>query len=240
MNMNKIINRLCKKNLNALIVVWLVLMLMLVSVVEVGRQVLAASTTTLSQTINPGTLTVDIVDGSYNSVASPGVTMNAVTFSFSCQTSTGTLGTSTEKIYVQNPDAADNGWTLTIAPSTTTASLEAATAGTKDFDFNDDGGSGCTDGTDADTLAGQMTINPSGATLAVGQCANCTTTGITLGSSTAYVEGTTDSVTLLTAASTSDDIGDWTLTGVSISQTIPAEQPADTYTIDLTLTVTAS
>jgi len=66
-------------------------------------------------------------------------------------------------------------------------------------------------------------------------------TNITKGSSTAYNEGTTDSVTLLTAAALSDDIGDWTLQSVSISQTIPAEQPAATdYTINMVLTVTAS
>ncbi|MDP1760153.1 MAG: hypothetical protein Q8L01_01720, partial [Candidatus Woesebacteria bacterium] len=78
------------------------------------------------------------------------------------------------------------------------------------------------------------------ATLVVGQCNSCVVTNITKGASTAYVEGTTDSVTLLAGAATSDDIGDWTLQAVSISQTIPAEQPAASdYTLNMVLTVAA-
>ena len=200
--------------------------------------VFASSTSQFTQVINPGTLTVDIVDGSYNSVTSPSVAMGAVTFSFNCQTATGTFGTSTEQIYVQNPDGADNGWTLTMAATNTTDVWNSA--GT-DYDFNDPNGSGCTDGSDADSLGGQMTVDPSGATLATGNCSSCTTNNITKGSSASFNEGTTDSITLLTAAAASDDIGDWTLQGVSISQTIPAEQPAASdYAINMVLTVTAS
>lgn len=203
-----------------------------------GGYVWAASTSNFTQTINAGTLSTDIVDASYASVSSPSVAMNAVTFSFACQTATGTFGTATQNIYVSNPDAADGGWTLTLAASATTDVWDSA--GT-DFDFNDANGSGCTDGADTDSVGGQMTVDPSGATLATGQCASCVATNITKGSSTAYVEGTTDSVTLLTAAAASSDIGDWKLTGASISQKVPAEQPAASdYDINMTLTVTAS
>lgn len=203
-----------------------------------GVCVWAASTSSFTQTINAGTLSTDIVDASYASVSSPAVAMNAVTFSFACQTATGTFGTATQNIYVSNPDAADSGWTLTLAASATTDIWDSA--GT-DFDFNDSSGTGCTDGADADSVGGQMTVNPSGGTLAVGQCASCAVTNITKGSSTAFVEGTADSVTLLTAAAASNDIGDWKLTGVSISQKIPAEQPAASdYDINMTLTATAS
>lgn len=200
-------------------------------------QIFAANTSNFTQTINAGTLTIDIVDGSYDTVGSPSVTFAAQTFSFACQTSTGTLGTATQQIYVQNPDAADGGWTASIAGSATTALWDSA--GT-DYDFNDASGSGCTDGADADSVGGQMTVDASGGTLAVGACSACATTSITKGSSTAFVEGTTNSITLLNAAAGSDDIGDWTLQDVALSQTIPGEQPAASdYDINMVVSVVA-
>lgn len=200
--------------------------------------VLAAGTSNFQQTINAGTLSTDIVDGSYASVASPSVAMTGATFAFTCQTVTGTFGSGSEKIYVSNPDGADNGWTLTLAAQAVSSVWDGAGS---DYDFNDASGSGCTDGGDADSIGGQMTVDASGGTLAVGQCASCATTSITKGSSNAYVSGTTDSVTLLTAASGSNDVGDWTLTGVSVSQKVPAEQAAASdYDINMVLTATAS
>jgi hypothetical protein len=199
---------------------------------------LAASTSNFQQTITAGTLSVDIVDGSFDTVASPAVALSSTGFSFSCQTTTGTFGTGTQQIYMQNPDAADSGFTVSLAASSPTSVWDSA--GT-DFDFNDPTSSGCGDGADTDTLSGQMTIDPSGATLAAGNCASCDTTGVTLGSSTAFSEGATDSITLVTAAAGADDIGDWTVQGIDVSQTIPAEQPAATdYDIDMTLSIVAS
>jgi hypothetical protein len=201
----------------------------------------ALSTSNLSQIINPGTLVVDIVDGSYAPVTNPGVAMSTKTFNFACQkdadASTGTFGTSTEQIYVKNPDAADNGWNVSIAAANTNAVWESV-KGT--YDFNDVAGSGCNDGADSDSVAGKLTVNPSVGTLAVGACLNCTTTDITKGSSASFTEGSVDSITLLAAAGGSDDIGDFRLQGVALSQTIPAEQPAaDDYNIDMVLSVTA-
>lgn len=201
----------------------------------VGSYVLASSTSNFQQTINAGTLSIDIVDGSYVTVGSPSITMSAATFSFTCQTVTGTFGSASQNIYVKNPDAADGGWTASLAASATTAIWDST--GT-DYDFNDSTGSGCTDGADADSLGGQMTVDPSVGTLAIGQCAACATTNITKGSSTPYVEGTTNSVTILTGAAASSDIGDWKLTGVSISQKIPLEQPAASdYDINMVLSI---
>ncbi len=200
--------------------------------------VLASATSSFTQTINPGTLTVDIVDGSYVTVGSPSVAMNAATFSFSCQTSTGTFGTASQVIYVKNPNAAKKCWAVALAASSPTAYWNSA--GTK-MDFNDPTSSGCTDGADTDSYKGQMTVDPSVGTLAVGQCASCGTSNITKGSSAAFNEGTVDSITVLTGAAGSDDIGDWKLTGVAVSQKIPAEQPAASdYSLDLTLSITAS
>ncbi len=200
--------------------------------------VLAASTSNFQQTITAGTLSVDIVDGSYVTVGSPSVALGSTAFSFSCQTTTGSFGTVSQQIYIQNPDAADNGYTVSLAASDPTDVWDSA--GT-DFDFNDSGSSGCADSGDADSLAGQMTVDPSGATLDVGNCASCVTTNVTLGSSDAFEEGSTDSITLVTASSGSDDVGDWTIQGIDISQTIPAEQPAASdYDIDMTLSILAS
>lgn len=200
--------------------------------------VFATGTSNFQQTINPGTLSTSIVDGSYVAVSSPAVAMTSATFSFSCQTVTGTFGTSSEKIYVANPDAADNGWTLTVAG---TAATNVWSGASSSYDFNDAAGSGCTDGADADSFGGQMTVDASGSTLSAGSCSSCSTSNISKGSSTAFAQGTTDSVTLLNASASSNDVGDWTLTGVSVSQKIPAEQAAGSdYSINMMLTVTAS
>ncbi|MBI4426258.1 MAG: hypothetical protein HY567_01670 [Candidatus Kerfeldbacteria bacterium] len=211
----------------------------LVLVAGAGTFVYASSTSNFQQTINAGTLAVDIVDGSYVTVASPSVVMSTATFSFACQTITGTFGSATQNIYVSNPDAADNGWTASLAASATTAIWDSV--GT-DYDFNDNGTSGCADSAvDTDALGGQMTVDPSVGTLATGQCNSCVTTNITKGSSTAFLEGTTNSITVLTAAALSNDIGDWKLTGVSVSQKIPEEQPAASdYDINMVLSIVAS
>ena len=84
-----------------------------------------------------------------------------------------------------------------------------------------------------------MTVDPSVATLTA-DCTNCGTGNISKGASAGFVEGSTNSVTLLSAAASSDDVGRWYLTGVGVSQTVPAEQAVETYTLNLTLTVTAS
>jgi hypothetical protein len=84
-----------------------------------------------------------------------------------------------------------------------------------------------------------MSIDASAGTLTA-DCTSCSTASITKGSSATFDQGVTDSITLLNAAAGSDDVGRWYLTGVDISQTVPAEQPADSYTVQLTATVTAS
>jgi hypothetical protein len=186
---------------------------------------LASSTSTFNQVIGGGTLVTDIVDASYVTVANPSVTMAATTFSFAQQTTTGTFGTADEQIYVSNPDAADAGWALSMAAANPTDMWDSA--GT-DFDFN------------GASSAGQMTVDASGGTLAKATCLACTTDNISQGSSAAFNQGTVNSVTLLDAAAASDDIGNWTLQGVGISQTIPAEQPAASdYHIHMVLTVAA-
>jgi len=82
-----------------------------------------------------------------------------------------------------------------------------------------------------------MTVNPSGATITPkGGCSN---TDLDLGSLASFSEGVVDNITLLTAGSLANTSCFWDLTSVSVSQTIPASQSVDIYTLDLTLTITA-
>ena len=205
-----------------------------------GQVAFAANTPTLSQTINNGVLSTDILDASRVTVGSPSASMSAKTLSFSCQSggsaSTGTLGTTSQRLYVINPGGADNGWTLTLAA--TSGATSTWTSGGNGMDFNDPTTSGCTDGADTDSKGGQLTVDPSGGTLTA-DCASCTTSNITKGSSAAFNQGTTDSVTLLNAALASDNVWQGYLTGATLSQTIPAETPSGTYSLNMTLTATA-
>lgn len=209
-----------------------------------GSSAFAASNPTLTQTITAGVLSTDILDASRNPVAAPAVAMSAKAFSFDCQSganaSSGTLGTNTERVYVTNPSGANNGWTLTLAATSGATSTWANGGATNKFDFNDPAGTpaGCSDGGDADTQSGQMTLDPSVGTLTT-DCSSCTTTGVTKGASSAFSQGVTDSLTVLSAAAGSDDVWRGYLTGGSIKQVIPGETPADSYTINLTLTATA-
>ncbi|MBW6441698.1 hypothetical protein K0B04_02190 [Patescibacteria group bacterium] len=215
----------------------LIFLVLLISVTGSIAYVFAADTSTFNQTINAGTLSVDIVDDTYVSVSEPSIDMSTLSFGFTCQNSTGTFGTSTQQIYVKNPDAADSGWTVSIGTTNTSLWESAGT----DFDFNDPTGSGCTDGADADSFGGQMTVDASVGSVAVGSCSSCTTTGVSAGSSNAFSEGIVDDITILSGAAGSDDIGDWTLRGVSISQTVPAEQPAASdYSINMVLSILAN
>jgi hypothetical protein len=223
------------------------LRLLLVAVAFLGITVsavpvLAANTPDLTQQINAGSLATDILDSSRVAVASPSAALSTQSFSFNClsggSASTGNLGTNTQRVYVINPDAADNGWTLTIAATSGNTARWQNGGVTQFFDFNDPGGSGCTDGADGDAQGGQLTVNPSVGTITT-DCLACVGTNVTLGSSGSFSQGVTDSVTLINAAAGSDDIWRGYLTNAALSQTIPAEQAVDSYTLNMTVTVTA-
>jgi len=188
----------------------------------------AANTPTFNQTINPGTLTTDILDASRNPVASPSFNMSATNLSFECQTSTGALGSDSQRVYVINPGGADNGWTLTMGA--TDGGAAQWESGSDAFDYNDETGGGCDNG--------QLTVDPSAGTLTP-DCDNCTSTGVSQGSETAF-SSSAASVTLLNASDTSADVWRGYLTDAGLSQEIPAAQAAGTYTLDMTLTATAS
>lgn len=182
-----------------------------------------------------GTLTTDIVDAGGSSVGSPSVSMSTGTVSFSCGSTSATLGVSAQRIRVTNTTASAP-WTLSIAA--TSGATSTWTTGAITFDFNDSTSSGCGDGGDADSRPGQLSISPSGGTIT--PQGGCSSTGVTLGSNTAFLQGTTDSITLATASGSAQTNCYWEFTDIALSQTIPAEQAAGTYTLSMTVTVVAS
>jgi len=61
------------------------------------------ATSTLSQTISNGSLSTDVRDGSNAVVGSPSFSLSSVNVSTSGQTSTGTFGSASQRISVDNP-----------------------------------------------------------------------------------------------------------------------------------------
>ena len=216
------------------------------SPVGVGANV--ALETSLGQTTNspygfafwryiPSVLSVDIVDGANNPVGAPSSSMTTVVAGNTCQTSTGTLGITGQRIRLTNTTAAP-AWTLSVAP--TGGTTTSWSSGTANYDFNDPSGSpaGCSDGGDADSLAGQLSINPSAGSIT--PKSGCTSTGVSLGSSSAFNQGTIDAITLMSASSGASMNCYWDLLGASLSQTIPAIQTTGTYSLNMTMTVVAN
>lgn len=191
---------------------------------------LAASTPQFSQTINAGSLGIDIVDASSASVASPAVTFGSMTFDFDAATTTGTLGTASEKMRVSNPTATAS-WTLALA-ATSGNTTRWSDAGSNFIDFNDTAFS--EDGSDTDSTGGRLAVDPSGGTIA--GVSGCSATNVSLGSSSSFDEGTTDSITVMSANGSASTFCRWDLTAISLTQSIPAGQSGATYTLDMTLT----
>jgi len=194
----------------------------------------SAYTTKICATATAGSLTADIVDAGGTLVGSPTVAMTATPLGFGCQSSTGTLGISSQKIRVTNTTG-NAPWTLSIAGSATTALW---TQGGSTFDFNDATSAGCSDGGDTDTKAGQMRPNPAGATITPQN--GCSNTGLSLGGGGGFSEGSIDSVTLLSANGSAPTNCYWDLTGVALTQTIPAEQNSLTYSMNYVITIVAN
>ncbi|MBL8015395.1 MAG: hypothetical protein JNK26_04370 [Candidatus Doudnabacteria bacterium] len=183
-----------------------------------------------------GPLTVDIVDAGGSSVASPSVGFSNLVTVFECQDSTGTLGVSAEKIRVTNSTFSPS-WSLSIGATGGETATWAATGAS--YDYNDNAGTptGCGDGGDADALAGRLTLNPAVATIT--PQVGCSNTGISLGTNNSFLQGTLSSINLMQAGGTASTGCYWDLTGVGATQQVPADQPAGTYTINMTLTLVA-
>lgn len=211
----------------------IVALLLISSGALVCSSVFASSATTLSLTVS-GSLAVDIVDASYVTVGSPAVTMSGTTYNNrETTTSTGTLGAAAQQILITNPTATA-AWSVAIAATGGTTTVW--TTGSINMDYND-GSAGTDDNdsvSDADSVGGRLTVNPSGATLA--GTGGSSTSNISLGSSTSFKEGTTASATIATST-TAAAPGEWTIQGVALTQIVPAKQLPGAYTIGLTLTI---
>ncbi len=186
----------------------------------------------VSISIDLSELLVDIVDSTGNSLNAPSVVFDSVPFNGVPSTVLTTFGSENLNVYVEN-DTADTAWTLSIAAEVPSAVWQGVT---HSFDFNDS--LGVVDGSDTDTVGGQMTINPSRGLITASD--GCTTDAITLGTSANFSEGVTDSIVIAAAAATAATNCKWSITGMSVEQIIPAGQPADEYTLNLVLSVTAS
>lgn len=199
--------------------------------------VLASTGVNFTLIINPASLAVSIVNANYQPVTAPAVPLSYALYGDTCQSNTGTLGTTTQRIYVTNPRVANNGWSVTLAALDPTATW---VSGSQKMDFNDPTTTGCTDGADVDTVAGQLTLDPTSAILTAGQCLSCVADHIQRWSVASFEENITDSITLLTGTPSSDDMGDWVLRGVEVTQTVPAFQPAaGEYTLPLSFSIIA-
>lgn len=188
-----------------------------------------------------GSLVTDIVDDLGASVTSPSFGMGAALSSLDCQAATGTLGYAPppgngQLVRVSNTTAAAS-WRLDLGA--TAGPTANWTTGTASYDFNDGSGTpaGCADGADADTLKGQLRLDPSAATI-VPQT-GCSSTGLTKGAATSYAQGTTDAVTLVTASLSAATNCYWNIRGIGMTQQIPGQTGAGSYSVNMTLSLTA-
>ena len=153
----------------------------------------ASDNTDLTINIRDGALNIDIVDSTYEPVADPSVEMEELNFSFSPQTSNGTLGTVSERILLQNPTST-SAWSVTIqAYSGATAEWIGISSGYV-MDYNDPAGS---------SGNGQLIIDASTATAGRVGDDVCTINGgtgncgdLSLGSASGFVQDITDAITL--------------------------------------------
>lgn len=201
---------------------------------DTGTRTYYVATLYADVTYTTGSLSVDIVDASGVGVSNPSISMSDKTFDFSNQNSTGSFGTSSQKIRVNNTTVGPS-WTLSLAAA---GGSGAFWDGSKDYDYNDPS-SNANDGSDGDSLGGQMSLNPSVGTIT--PQSGCNNTGISLGSSSSYnEESSVNSITLMSATASASTNCYWDLTGISVSQSIPPEQPAGAYSISMVLTIVAN
>lgn len=188
-------------------------------------------------TTSDGVFQTDIVNAGGAPVASPSVTMSPTVKDISCNSSTGTLGTSSERLRVIN-HSANVPWAMSIAATDGTTALW--TNGSALFDFNDPTGApaGCSAGADTDAYAGQLSFSFGSASVTAES--GCSSTGVTLGSSAGFDEGTIDSITLASASAAAENGCYWDIQGIDVSQSIPGGQPSGNYSLNLTITVVAN
>ena len=185
-----------------------------------------------STTLSSGSLSVDIVDDNGDPVSTPSLAFSPLSFSFTPQTATGTLGVIDQKIRVSN-NSGNEQWNLSIAADNSTSLWSGGGAY---YDYNDDS-AGATDGADADIYGGQLSLDPN--FLVITPQSSCSDTGLVVGDAAAFVEGSLDSLTLVEANSSAATGCYWDISGINVSQTVPAEQATNLYSLPMSLTITA-
>ncbi len=175
----------------------------------------------LTQAINGGVISTDVRDASNQVVALPSFAMTAVTASTSQQTATGTFGSASQRIAVD--DARGNGSAWTLALNAKTPGTGTWTSGANNYKYNDTAANG------------QLTVNPVAGTITA---LTGGATGVTKGTSATF--SGTGAITLMSADATASKIWNGYITGIGLSQTIPAGQAVGNYTIDMTQTVTGT
>lgn len=163
-----------------------------------------------------GSVATDIVDAGGSPVVSPSVPFSASMFNWSSLQSTATLGTTDQKIRVTSTNA---NWT--VAVSATSGPTAVWNSGGNNYDFN-----GLASAGRLQVDASSGTVTPQG---------GCATTGLSKGSVAYFAQGTQDSVTLISGASAQTGCY-WDLTGVSMTQDVPATQATGSYSLGMTLT----
>lgn len=194
----------------------------LLALVPAIAQAAPTANSKLTQQISAGAISTDIRDAGGSVVASPSFAMTAATVSTSQQSITGTFGSSSQRITVDNPGGANNGWTLALN-ATTPGTGQWTDGGSNTYKYND-------------TVAnGRLTVNP-----ALGSLTAVTggSTGVSLGTSSSF--SSTTPITLMTASASAARIWNGYVTGIGLTQNIPASQPAASYSLDMTQTVTAT
>lgn len=166
-----------------------------------------------------GSLAVDMVDSGGVPVASPTISFASKNFSWLAQQATGTLGIASAKIRVNNTTGTA-AWTLSLAATGGNTSLW--NSGGNNYDYN------------GSSAAGRLRIDPSASTIT--PQGGCATTGLSKGAATYFVQGTQDSINLITASGSTQTNCYWDITGINLTQDIPASQVTGSYSIGMTLT----
>lgn len=230
----------CERHLNIHFWASVVIVSLLFFVLFLYEGVRGSATANFTMSILPQPLAVTVVDDNFNPIEEPEVSFPEATYAPNeCRELIAQLASPDQQIYVRNFDAADNGWTVTLSTESPTATW---TSGEYAFDFNDPTGDGCTDGDDADNLAGSMQIYTQSDSLDSGLCPLCSSNFVNRVPDGVFHESAgLNTITLVYATSDSDNRGDWTLSDIIVRQTIPASQPAaGDYEIPLLLSITAN
>lgn len=193
-----------------------------VAVLGITATTYADDVTELTQVIDAGVLSTDVIDASGNTVANPTITFPVKTQEASVQTSNATYPSGTNRALVSNPGAT-SAWRLQLQAEDGEGALWERDGGGATFDYN---------GTAAQ---GQMTIDATSGTATLATL-HGTATGITQQASPqAFAAAPNHVLDILTASG--GVMWEGYLTGINISQTIPAGQAAGTYRINLLQTV---